>query len=202
MMDVGTPMNDMQRHRTLASAVTCDDRTAVVVVDRQGFVTLATAGVQPLLGWRDADLLGQDMHALLHPHCASGSNSHVDGCVWARLARSDGTIHGGDDVVVCNDGRTLPVAYLASPLVEADHVVGMVVTLYDLSERTRTVNELALLQSLALELHSAEDVGAALLQVLRAICEATGWMVGQAWLPCTDGAILACSSAWYARARV
>ena len=33
--------------------------------------------------------------------------------------------------------------------------------------------------------------------VLRTICEATGWALGQAWLPSADTAHLQCSPAWY-----
>jgi PAS domain S-box-containing protein len=61
----------------------------------------------------------------------------------------------------------------------------------------RTQEELQLLQRIALAIHEAEDLNAALVAVLQGVCESTGWTFGQAWLPQSDAMTLVCSSAWY-----
>jgi diguanylate cyclase (GGDEF)-like protein/PAS domain S-box-containing protein len=57
--------------------------------------------------------------------------------------------------------------------------------------------ELRLSRELAFALGEAATVNDALQLVLRKVCEATGWLVGQAWLPREDDSVLECSSAWH-----
>ena len=72
----------------------------------------------------------------------------------------------------------------------------------DITARKQREQELHLLQSITLAVSEAEDMEAALSIVLRAVCEATGWVIGQAWVPATeDGRLFVCSPAWYGRER-
>jgi diguanylate cyclase (GGDEF)-like protein/PAS domain S-box-containing protein len=66
-----------------------------------------------------------------------------------------------------------------------------------IAERERTEREIRLLQSIMLAISEAEDLPAALQVVLRKVCEATGWVLGQAWLPGAHGR-LECSTVWHA----
>ncbi len=64
-------------------------------------------------------------------------------------------------------------------------------------ERRRVEGELRLLQTITTEVSQAQDVRTALHVVLKRICEAAGWIFGQAWLLRLDGACLEYSPAWY-----
>jgi len=65
-----------------------------------------------------------------------------------------------------------------------------------IGERERAEKEIRLLQNITLAVSEAEDLSAALEVVLRKVCEATGWPLGQAWLPGRHGR-LECSSVWH-----
>ena len=68
-----------------------------------------------------------------------------------------------------------------------------------IEERERAEKEIRLLQNITLAVSEAEDLSAALEVVLRKVCEATGWPLGQAWLPGSHGR-LECSSVWHVSA--
>src|SRR5690606_28332235 len=67
----------------------------------------------------------------------------------------------------------------------------------DITERRRTEREFRLLESITRSISEAPDLDAALYTVLRHIGEATGWVLGEAWLPAPDDRTMQCSRAWY-----
>lgn len=76
-----------------------------------------------------------------------------------------------------------------------DHAIRTSVS--DITERKRAEEEARLLQALTLAISETEDLHAALEVTLRTVCEATGWPLGQAWIPTADGSALECSPACY-----
>ena len=50
--------------------------------------------------------------------------------------------------------------------------------------------QLNLLQTITLEVAAATDLSSALEIVLRRVCEKTGWVIGQAWVPNKEEAVL------------
>jgi two-component system, cell cycle sensor histidine kinase and response regulator CckA len=48
-------------------------------------------------------------------------------------------------------------------------------------------------------INAAADLEAALRVALEQVCAATGWVLGQAWLPRADGRALECSTAWFSQ---
>ena len=50
--------------------------------------------------------------------------------------------------------------------------------------------QLNLLQTITLEVAAATDLSSALEIVLGRVCEKTGWVIGQAWLPNKEEAVL------------
>jgi signal transduction histidine kinase len=70
----------------------------------------------------------------------------------------------------------------------ADRCVGIVSE--DVTQRHRGEEEARLLQAITLAVGEATDFRAALKVVLEKTCEATGWTLGQAWVPRADGTAL------------
>lgn len=63
-------------------------------------------------------------------------------------------------------------------------------------ERRRAEEEVRLLQSMTLAVSEAEDLHSGLEVVLRKVCDSTGWLLGQAWMPGETGR-LECVPAWH-----
>ena len=101
-----------------------------------------------------------------------------------RIIRADGVtriVHLSGEIILDAEGKTCR----------------MLGTTQDITERVRTEQELRLLQNITLAISGAQDLHAALAIVLQKVCESTGWILGQAWLPDADGTYLECSPAWF-----
>lgn len=59
------------------------------------------------------------------------------------------------------------------------------------------VEELRLLHALTLALDKSESLSSALGIVLKEVCRATGWVLGEAWLPSPDGTTLTLGPVWH-----
>jgi signal transduction histidine kinase len=59
------------------------------------------------------------------------------------------------------------------------------------------VEELRLLHALTLALDKSENLPSALAIVLKEVCRATGWVLGEAWLPAPDGRTLEMGPVWH-----
>src|SRR5436190_5049281 len=64
-------------------------------------------------------------------------------------------------------------------------------------KRQESEEQLSLLQTIITELTTAEDLSSAMEVVLRDVCEKTGWVLGQAWVPNPLGTALDLIPAWY-----
>src|SRR5438477_10474412 len=53
--------------------------------------------------------------------------------------------------------------------------------------------QLSLLQTITMEVAAASDLSSALEVVLCRVCEKTGWVLGQAWVPNQEGTALDCA---------
>jgi diguanylate cyclase (GGDEF)-like protein/PAS domain S-box-containing protein len=71
----------------------------------------------------------------------------------------------------------------------------------DITERKRAEEEVRLLQTIILAISESKDLHSALEVVLRKVCEVTGWLLGQAWIPRSETTVLECSPAWYSSAK-
>jgi PAS domain S-box-containing protein len=106
-------------------------------MDLYGKMTFINEAGARTLGYGADQLVGRDLHELIH-------HSHADGTPYSRstspilqaLRRSE-PIRMRDEVFWRKDGKAIPVEYSATPLLEEGQVCGMVVAFQDVSERRR-----------------------------------------------------------------
>ena len=65
--------------------------------------------------------------------------------------------------------------------------------------RKRAEEEAELLKIIILSISGAKDLHSALGVALKRVCETTGWILGQAWVPSQDKKYLECSPEWYSK---
>ena len=64
-------------------------------------------------------------------------------------------------------------------------------------DHQQSEEQLSLLRTITMEVAAADHFSSALEVVLRRVCEKTGWVLGQAWVPNHDGTALDCGSVWF-----
>lgn len=69
--------------------------------------------------------------------------------------------------------------------------------IFDMAERRRAEKEIRLLQTMTQAIAETKDFNTALEEALKRICESTGWVFGEAWVPSPDGTHLRFGTAWY-----
>jgi signal transduction histidine kinase len=65
-------------------------------------------------------------------------------------------------------------------------------------QSTGSIEELRLLHALTLAVDRSENLPSAVAIVLKEVCRATGWVLGDAWLPSPDGTVLQMGPVWHA----
>jgi two-component system, OmpR family, sensor histidine kinase VicK len=106
-------------------------------MDMQGRILFVNQVGASMMGYTREEVQGRDMHSLIHHSRADGSPYPVAECpIFAALERSTPTrVH--DEVFWCKDGTSIPVEYVACPLVNGGRVTGIVVAFQDVTDRRR-----------------------------------------------------------------
>jgi PAS domain S-box-containing protein len=104
-------------------------------LDDGGRLTYMNAAGEELLGWSRDELDGQVMHDALHHRHSDASEMGIEDCKILHARRDGVTIRVDDEIFCRRDGREMPVAYTASPIVTAEGARGCVVIFHDISER-------------------------------------------------------------------
>jgi len=108
-------------------------------VDREGTTTLCNSAFLRMLGFeREADVLGRDLHALIHRTRADGSHYAKEDCPLYVAARSGRSAHVTGEVFFRVDGTSFPVDYWVRPILRDGELQGAVCTVVDASERKQT----------------------------------------------------------------
>jgi PAS domain S-box-containing protein len=108
-------------------------------LDNNGHCTFCNPSCLRLLGYKNmADLLGQQMHALVHHTRADGTEYPLSECrIFQRLGKKEGA-HADNELFWRADGTSFWVEYWSYPVMKDNEIVETVVTFIDISERRAT----------------------------------------------------------------
>ncbi len=104
-------------------------------VDLAGRRTFINRAACEMLGWRTDEVLGRNMHELIHHTHADGRHYPECDCPIFNAFRRGLPCRIDGEVVWRADGSPFPVEYSSHPVVERGEVRGAVVTLVDISAR-------------------------------------------------------------------
>jgi two-component system, sensor histidine kinase and response regulator len=109
---------------------------AIYGIDLEGNCTFCNPACVRMLGYSSArDLIGRNMHALIHHKRADGTEYPVEDCHVFRAVREGHGTHITDEVLWQADGTSFPAEYWSHPMRRSGRICGAVVTFVDITER-------------------------------------------------------------------
>lgn len=148
----------LARQLDVTRALTNSLGEGVYALDLRGLVTFINPAAERMLGWTEDEMLGRDLHALIHTSRVGDLRGHPTECPLDGAIRVDTAVRHDDDVFTRKDGSALPVAYSRSPILSNGEVMGSVVAFRDISAQKRLDEERAHLLSRAQEARGMAEI--------------------------------------------
>jgi two-component system NtrC family sensor kinase len=135
---VNDALQDVQAKEAHIRMLLTSTAEGIYGVDTSGVCTFCNPSCVKMLGFeRDEELLGKNIHELVHHTRPDGSPYPEREChILLAYQRGKG-VHIDDEVFWRKDGTPFPVEYWSFPVVEGGVVTGAVLAFIDISERRR-----------------------------------------------------------------
>ena len=104
-------------------------------VNADGKTTFVNRAAQEMLGWTTEDLIGRDIHSIIHHHHLNGEAYPSQQCPIYQSFRYEQVNRIEDEVFWRKDGKPIRVEYVSTPIYEGQVLVGAVVIFRDITER-------------------------------------------------------------------
>lgn len=134
-----------ERHRRLVrrnELILAAAGEGIYGLDLEGKTTFVNTAAARMFGWHPDDMLGKNLHHLIHHTRRDGTPHPAEECpIYASF--HDGIVHRvTEDIFWRRDGTWFPVEYISTPIWEDGALVGAVVTFSDVTERKRVEEKL------------------------------------------------------------
>ncbi|MBU0689819.1 MAG: EAL domain-containing protein [Gammaproteobacteria bacterium] len=107
-------------------------------VDTEGRCTFVNEALLRILGYDfEEELLGKNLHEIIHYAYADGSPYPAQDCNAYQAYIRDEATHSADEVFWRKNGKPVPVEYWSQPMHKGGRTIGAVVTFLDISERKK-----------------------------------------------------------------
>jgi PAS domain S-box-containing protein len=121
-----------ERFRTLLNSTS----EGIYGIDLQGLCTFSNTACRQLIGYEgDMELIGENMHRLIHHSHADGTLNDESGCRIHKSFLKGEAIHVSDEVFWRVDGTFFPVEYWSNPIIIDGKPEGSVISFFNITER-------------------------------------------------------------------
>ena len=129
-------IDDMAESRERMQLILDSTEEAIYGVDLEGNCMFCNASCVRQLGYEStSELLGKNMHDLIHHTHPNGDEYDIADCPIYQSYTVEQGVHVEDEVFWAKDGSKFPVDYRSHPILRNGKPVGIVVTFVDISER-------------------------------------------------------------------
>ncbi|MBT5660238.1 MAG: EAL domain-containing protein, partial [Rhodospirillaceae bacterium] len=133
---IGEPLlRDLTESRNNLSLLLNSTGEAIYGFDTEGNCTFCNAACVEILGYTStADLIGRNMHELMHHSHADGTAYPVETCSLFQAGREGREVSVNQDVYWRADGTSFPARIVSRPMVRDGKLVGGVAVFSDISQ--------------------------------------------------------------------
>jgi PAS domain S-box-containing protein len=196
----------MRQQLSFTAAITDNLGEGVFALDRDGRLTFMNPAAQAMLGWKEEDLVGRDVHGAIHFQTLDGAKVPNSECPVLGVLRSGEKFRNLDDAFTRRDGTVFPVEYVSTPFRRHGRIEGAVVAFRDIAERRQTEAELVERADQALfgaavgaALTKAETLPKALMQCAEAMVRHLGAATASLWTLAENEKVLDLQGSAWAR---
>jgi len=111
-------------------------------VNESALVTFVNPNALKMLGFKREELVGNQIHPIVHHTRADGTEYPTEECPVRISATRGATHHIEDEVLWRKDGSFFPVEYTSKPIIRDRKIAGAVVTFRDITDRLKAEQEL------------------------------------------------------------
>ncbi|MDH4128774.1 MAG: PAS domain S-box protein, partial [Spirochaetota bacterium] len=133
---------------------------AIYGIDTNGNCIFANPSCVNLLGYKEInDLLGKNMHELIHYKNPDGTSYPINECKIFLSHKENRKIHVDNEVFWKANGLAIPIEYWSYPITKEGKIVGSVVSFIDITERIESEKKLKKLQEILINQEKRALVG-------------------------------------------
>ncbi len=165
-------------------------------VDLDGRCTFINRAALDMLGYELDEVLGRNMHELIHHTRPDGSLFSQEECPLVQSFKTARPVELDNETLWRKDGTFFTAEYSSFPIIDDSAVTGSVVTFFDVSKKGEAQRRLALQITVSRILAGSADLPTALTQVLAAIGLGFSWQVGVFWSVEEGWGVLRSSATW------
>jgi PAS domain S-box-containing protein len=134
-LDVTADVNLRRREQEL-DLIMSSTGEGIFGIDNQGTCIFVNRAALQMLGYaEESDLLGQEMHTLIHHTCRDGLPLPAEKCPIVHACSENVVVRLDGELLWRADGTSFPAEYRSYPMLREGTVVGSVVTFSDITER-------------------------------------------------------------------
>ncbi len=133
--------DESERRRAEAEAISLSLAEGLCALDRDGLVTFINPAAEKMLGWTQEELLGKELHPLLHQIDPKRSKSEA-ACSFGEALSSGSAVRGEETKFFRKDGSVFPASFSASAIAVEGQRRGTVVAFGDITARKRAEQEI------------------------------------------------------------
>jgi PAS domain S-box-containing protein len=121
----------------------------IIGVDSLQTILFANAAACAMFGWDEGDMIGRNLHELVHHHRGNGDDFPIKDCPINQTLLTGEMRQVSGDAFFRKDGKQFPVDYLVNPMRDSDgSTLGAVVNFRDTTEELRLQSRLRQTQRL------------------------------------------------------